>query len=65
LRSIADRAHWKPDEITEMLQKVFRRNGKKLRGPKVKELSPEKSALIPFEKQGEVTQEAGIDDFFR
>jgi hypothetical protein len=65
LRKIAKRGGWSNEEITQMLQNVFRRNGKALRGPKPKESSPEASAQIPFEKQGQVSQEAGIDDFFR
>lgn len=68
LRAIAERSLWKPEEITEMLNRVFQRNGKKLKGPspkapvKPKGNTPEQSAEIPFMKQGMVSEQAGIDN---
>lgn len=57
LRSIAERSGWKKEEINVMLQRVFRENGKKLRGS-----TPEQSAEIPASEQGVVSEIGGIDD---
>lgn len=43
LRSIAERSGWKPEETTRMLQRVFQRAGKKLKGPSVKTANNEAS----------------------
>lgn len=64
LRAIVKRAKWSDEEATKILTEVFKRLGKALRGRPRKEMSPEKSALIPFEKQGEVSEEAGIAEIF-
>ncbi len=58
LRKIADRAGWHKDEITKMIQLVFQRKGRKMRGPK----SSEKSAEIPFQEQGIASEVGGLDD---
>jgi hypothetical protein len=63
LRKIAERAGWKPEEITQMLNRIFQKSGKSLRGPKNKSIpSAEKSAEIPFEKQGQASEAAGVDE---
>lgn len=64
LRTIAEKGGWKPEEITEMLQLIFKGSGKTLRGSSVKSSTPtpEHSANIPFEHQGEAAEEAGLDD---
>jgi hypothetical protein len=62
LRAVAERAGWKPEEITEMLKAIFKGAGKALRGAPRKEINPEQSAQIPFEEQGATSQAAGLDD---
>lgn len=62
LRAVAERAGWKPEEITEMLKAVFKGAGKSLRGAPRKESSPQQSAQIPFEEQGETAEASGLDD---
>jgi hypothetical protein len=62
LRKIAEKAGWKPDEITEMLKLVFKGAGKALRGAPRKDSSPEETAEIPFEEQGEAAEVGGLDD---
>lgn len=62
LRAIAERAGWKPEEITEMLKAVFKGAGKALRGAPRKDSTPQESAQIPFEEQGEAAQAGGLDD---
>lgn len=56
LRAIAQRAGWEPEEITLMLQKIFQRSGKRIKG------APRKDKQVAGEEQGEATQAAGLDD---
>ena len=56
LRAIASRAGWQPEEITMMLQKIFERSGKRLRG------APRKGNQVAGEEQGEAAQAEGLDD---
>jgi hypothetical protein len=62
LRAIAERAGWKPEEITEMLKAVFKGAGKALRGAPRKDSSAQQSAEIPRKEQGVASEEAGVDD---
>jgi hypothetical protein len=63
LRKIAERAGWKPEEITQILNRIFQKSGKHLRGPKTKTVpSAEKAAQIPFEQQGKTSEAVGVDE---
>jgi len=55
LRAIASRAGWQPEEITMMLQKIFERSGKRLKGNS-------RSAQVAGEEQGEAAEAEGLDD---